>query len=59
MYSLNGNNIIIPMGCIDDIWQIHPIKEDYIINFGKHDKLNFPQNSIKPYDYQDVKGYCR
>lgn len=53
MYSLNGNNIIIPIGCIDDIWQIHPVKEDYIINFGNHEKLDFPTSEIKPYDYQE------
>lgn len=33
MFSINENNIIIPFGCIDDIWKIHPIKEDYEINF--------------------------
>ena len=53
MYSLNGNNIIIPIGCIDDIWTIHPVKTDYIINFGKHDKLEFPKSEINPYDYQE------
>ncbi len=53
MYSLNGNNLIIPMGCIDDIWNIYPHKEDYSINFGKHDKIEFPDNLIKPYDYQE------
>lgn len=53
MFSKNGNNIIIPLGCIDDIWHIHPIKTDYIIDFGVHEKLNFKKNKLKPYNYQE------
>lgn len=53
MYSKNGDDYIIPLGCIDDIWKINPIKTDYIIDFGKHNKLNFPDNKLKPYDYQE------
>ena len=53
MYSRNANNIIIPLGCIDDIWQIYPNKNDYTINFGTHEKLEFPDNKLKPYDYQE------
>lgn len=53
MFSINENTIIIPFGCIDDIWRIHPIKEDYEINFGEHEKLDFPKNNLKPYDYQE------
>ncbi len=53
MYSKNANTIIIPLGCIDDIWQIDSNKNDYIINFGIHEKLEFPKNKLKPYDYQE------
>ena len=53
MYSKNEKNYILPIGCIDDIWNLHPIKEDYEINFGKHEKLDFPENKIKPYEYQE------
>lgn len=53
MYSKNGNDLILPIGCIDDVWHIHPFQEDYIINFGKHEKINFPENILKPYDYQE------
>lgn len=52
-YSRNGNDYIIPIGEIDNIWKLHPIKEDYIINFGKHNKLDFPDNTLKLYDYQE------
>ena len=53
MYSRNGEDIIVPLGCIDDVWNIYPIKEDYNINFGIHEKLKFPENTLKPYDYQE------
>lgn len=52
-YSKNGNDYIIPIGEIDNIWKLHPIKEDYQVNFGKHEKLNFPENTLKLYDYQE------
>lgn len=53
MYSKNGNDLILPIGCIDDIWSIYPVKGNYEINFGNHDKLIFPKNKLKPYDYQE------
>lgn len=53
MYSKNGNDYILPIGCIDDIWKLHPVKKDYDVNFGKHEKLKFPENKLKPYDYQE------
>lgn len=52
-YSKNGNDYIIPIGEIDNIWKLHSKKEDYEVNFGKHEKLNFPENTLKLYDYQE------
>lgn len=52
-YSKNGNDYIVPIGEIDNIWKLYPIKEDYTINLGKHNKLNFPKNTLKLYDYQE------
>lgn len=53
MYSKNENSYIIPIGEINNIWKLNPNKEDYSINFGKHEKLNFPKNDLKLYDYQE------
>ena len=53
MYSRNGETYILPFGCIDDIWSLNNKIEDYEINFGKHEKLEFPQSNIKLYDYQE------
>ena len=25
----NDNNIYLPIGCFDNIWKLHPIKDDY------------------------------
>lgn len=52
-YTKNGNDYIIPMGEIDNIWKLHPVKDDYEINFGLHNKLEFPKNNLKLYDYQE------
>ena len=30
LYELYNGNIYIPVGCFEDIWKIHPIKEDYV-----------------------------
>lgn len=53
MFSINENTYVLPIGEIDNVWRLHPHKEDYIINFGKHDKLDFPENNLRLYDYQE------
>lgn len=29
LYDIYDNNIYLPIGCFDDIWKLHPIKDDY------------------------------
>ncbi len=53
MYSKNGTAYILPLGTIDDIWKIDNNLDDYNIDFGKHNKLDYPQCDIKLYDYQE------
>lgn len=53
MFSINNGDYILPIGEIDNIWKLHPIKEDYEINFGNHEKLDYPENNLKLYDYQE------
>ena len=53
MFSIKDGDYILPIGEIDNIWRLHPIKKDYIIDFGEHQKLDFPENKIKLYDYQE------
>lgn len=53
MFSIKDGDYILPIGEIDNIWKLHPIKKDYVINFGEHKKLDFPENNLKLYDYQE------
>lgn len=53
MYSMNEDTYVLPIGEINNVWDLHPIKEDYEINWGNHDLLNFPNNNLKLYDYQE------
>lgn len=53
MFSIKDGDYILPIGEIDNVWKLHPIKKDYVINFGEHEKLDFPENNLKLYDYQE------
>ena len=53
MFTINENKYILPLGCIDDIFQIHNKLEDYDIQFIEHEKLKFPENNLEPYPYQE------
>lgn len=53
MYSINSGVYVIPLGEINNIWNLHPYVEDYKLDFGNPKKLQFPQNNIKLYDYQE------
>ena len=53
MYSIDENIYILPMGELNNVWSLHPNKEDYFINWGEHNKLGFPKNNLKLYDYQE------
>lgn len=53
LYSKKDNNYILPIGCLDDIWKINPNLKNYTINFGRHEKIEFPELSFKPYEYQE------
>lgn len=50
-YEINGNELILPFGCLQDLFQIYPseIFENRII---LGDKLNYKSN-IKLFDYQE------
>lgn len=53
MFSINENTYVLPIGEIDNIWHLYPNKNDYFINWGNHNKLEFPNNNLKLYDYQE------
>ena len=52
LYTKNGNNYILPIGCLKDIWNLHPYKKDYFVNFGNHEKINYPKLKFDLFPYQ-------
>ena len=61
LYEIYNNNIYLPIGCFEDIWNIHPYKEDYFdYSVTKLIKIN---SNIELRNYQEpvinaVKKYC-
>ena len=53
LYTKNGSNYILPMGCLKDIWKLHPHKEDYIVDFGKPQKIEYPKLKFDLFPYQN------
>ena len=53
LYTKKDNDLILPIGCLDDIWKIYPHRECYENNIGIHEKIEFPEMAFEPYDYQE------
>ena len=51
-YEKRGNNLILPFGCLKDIYFLFPYKEHYVLNYNKPCPLIYNSN-IKLYDYQE------
>ena len=51
LYDYYQDNIYLPIGCFNDIWEIHPYKEDYI-DYTTTKKANIKSNIILR-DYQE------
>ena len=51
LYDYYENNIYLPIGCFDDIWDIHPHKEDYT-DYTTTKKANIKSNIVLR-DYQE------
>lgn len=61
LYEIYNNNIYLSIGCFEDIWNIHPYKEDYI-DYSVVKPINVKSN-IQLRNYQEpviqaVKKYC-
>ena len=50
LYDYYRGNIYLPIGCFDDIWELHPHKEDYV-DYTTTKKANIKSNIILR-DYQ-------
>lgn len=51
-YEKRGYDLILPFGCLKDIFKIYPYKKDYVLNYNKATPLTYNSN-IKLYDYQE------
>lgn len=50
-YEKRGYDLILPFGCLKDIYSLYPYKNDYVLNYNKPTPLIYKSN-IKLYDYQ-------
>ena len=50
LYDIYQDNVYVPIGCFNDIWDIHPYKEDYV-DYTTTKKANIKSNIILR-DYQ-------
>ena len=51
-WERKGKELIIPFGCFQKIWQLHPVKDDFEIKIKQSKPLKYKSN-IKLYDYQE------
>lgn len=53
LYTKKDGNYILPIGCLKDVWNLHPYKEDYIVDFGKHEIIEYPKLKFDLFSYQN------
>lgn len=46
------NDLILPFGCLNKIWELHPYKEDYDFKIKQSNKIKY-KSKIELYDYQE------
>ena len=51
LYEQMGNELWLPFGCLQDVWNIHPVKEDYIYEIQPIWALEY-ESGINLYPYQ-------
>lgn len=61
LYDIYRDNLYLPIGCFEDIWNLHPIKKDYT-DYSVVNPINV-KSDMKLRDYQEpviqaVKKYC-
>ena len=52
LYQVVNNGVKIPFGCLSDLWKLHPVLADWVININLIQKINY-NSKIKLYDYQE------
>lgn len=52
LYKSIAHDIKMPFGCLNDLWKIHPVKDDYIFNISPVRETEY-QSNINLYPYQE------
>lgn len=53
LYEVMGHEIWVPFGCFQDIWKIHPVKEDYSLKICPIGRREY-KSHINLYPYQET-----
>jgi superfamily II DNA or RNA helicase len=53
LYEVMGHEIWLPFGCLQDIWKIHPVKEDYSLEICPIERREY-ESHINLYPYQET-----
>lgn len=53
-YEKRGNDYILPFGCLNDIYKLHPVKKDYILKIQGTEKVSDYKSNISLFDYQET-----
>lgn len=52
LYAREGRELILPFGCLRDLWKIDPNKDDWKVNIRPIETRKY-RSDINPYDYQE------
>lgn len=52
LYQCGRQTVLVPFGCIADLWKLHPVLADWVININPIQKINY-NSKINLYDYQE------
>lgn len=52
LYESIAHDIKMPFGCLNDLWKIHPVKDDYIFDISPVRETEY-QSNINLYPYQE------
>ena len=52
LYQCGRRTVVVPFGCIADLWKLHPIIDDWTIGIKPIDRINY-HSKINLYDYQE------
>lgn len=53
LYEVMGHEVWVPFGCLQDIWKIYPVKEDYLLEICPIERREY-ESHINLYPYQET-----